>query len=168
MSNDLSYNKKNILEHTLVLLNITFQVNVNVKEKAYTTIALESCGRCGCTKEENPNWQVDCLASDWKCCYFERTEVNYLLRDEMYSQKQELIKKIINNIKKYSLPIKYGKNNDIIYFEFKGTQCSFHDPKNYFKDIKKIAGSWIGVRNDRRPFFRPKTIKKYKELTRNS
>lgn len=162
---DLKPTKKTTLGHTLELLNIAFKVNVNVKNKAYTTTQLDRCGRCGCTKEDNPFWDVNCLRSDFRECYFEQTEVDYYLRDKMYNQKQNLIKKIINNIKNYSLPIKYGKNNGIIYFEFKGTQCSFHDPKNYFKGLKKFAGSWTGVRNERKPFFRPSTLKKYKELT---
>lgn len=59
-----------------------------------------------------------------------------------YAQKEELIRKIVEKIKQFQLPIKYGVNDGIIYFAFEGEQFSFHGT---YRVLKKYNGNWIGT-----------------------
>lgn len=63
--------------------------------------------------------------------------------DFYYSQKQQLIFKIVEHIKKFQMPIKYGVIRDVIYFSFEGEQFSFHG--NYGV-TKSYNGKWQGTR----------------------
>jgi hypothetical protein len=145
----------------LKTLNACFLINKNVKQKAYS------------------HTEVDC--QNWDCdddCYrcngtgrHEWTTVDYNLRDSMYADKEKIIKWAVAQIKKNKLPIKYGKKDGVIYFEFrfqgnpklvfkKGVenklpqkfQVSFHDPKENFPNLKKFKGNWTGIRNKAKPF----------------
>jgi len=64
-----------------------------------------------------------------------------------YNMKLRLIHVIVEKIKKYSLPIKYGINydntdNKVIYFEFEGEQFSFHKP---YINCKNFKGEWTDI-----------------------
>ena len=65
---------------------------------------------------------------------------------EYYEQKTKLIATIINLIITNQLPIKYGQQNEIIYFEFENKQFSFHGFP--CETIKPFNGKWIGYPND--------------------
>lgn len=138
--------KKNIkpltLNEALNKLNICFTINKNVKIKAYHIKYYDHCAQCGAeTEEENLN-----------CDHiFSWTTVNYKLRNSMYYDKTSLIITVINSIRKNKLPIKYGKNDGIVYFEYLGKQVSFHDPKNLIR-CKKFNGEWNQVKNKKIPF----------------
>lgn len=119
--------EKMTLRHALVLLNACFSVNKNVKKWAY--------------KRE---YEDDRDFEGW-------VHVDYTLRDKMYNQKTALIIAIIRGIRENRLPIKYGKNKGIIYFEYLGRQVSFHDPQNIIH-CKPYAGVWCGRRNKKIPF----------------
>lgn len=130
---------KKALKQALNLLNVCFTINKNVKKKAYHT-EYGACYHCG---------KDSCTCGEYSYSY---TTVDYNLRDNEYNQKTKIIKKVINLIKNNLLPIKYGKNDGIIYFEYLGNQVSFHDPKNQIKNIKKFNGVWTGVPNKKIPF----------------
>lgn len=115
------------LHHALTLLNACFSVNKNVKKWAY--------------KRE---FEDDRDFEGW-------VHVDYTLRDKMYNQKTALIIAVIRGIRENRLPIKYGKNKGIVYFEYLGRQVSFHDPGNIIH-CKPYAGVWCGRRNKRIPF----------------
>jgi len=149
----ITINNFNMLKQTLKLINTCYTINKNVKQKAYTVVEYNHCQRCGRSKEGYYNYYIGgCDMHDWKDCYFEHTSVDKKLRDSEYKEKSKLIFKIIKNIKKYQLPIKYGKNDDVIYFQFNDIQCSFHDKSNQFANCKKFKGSWTGVPNKKIPF----------------
>lgn len=138
------------LKDTLKLINTAFTLNKNVKKNAYSEETFDCCGRCG--MEEDPKFPCrPCPEHDWKDCYFSTTIVDYNLRNSEYRQKTKLLITIINNIKKYNLPIKYGKNRDVIYFEYSGIQCSFHDSKNVVH-CKPFPGRWTKKRNFKIPY----------------
>ena len=65
---------------------------------------------------------------------------------DYYRLKEKLILKIINNIKTFNLPIKYGMKDCIYYFVFDGKQFSFH---GYYGKIKIYSGNWIGTKRKR-------------------
>lgn len=129
--------EKASLNKALKLLNTCYTINKNVKQKAYDYKECEHCDGDGCG-----------------CCDYRRghTSVKYNLRDYEYSQKTKLIIKVINLIKDNLLPIKYGKNDGIVYFEYLGNQVSFHDPKNQITNCKKFDGVWTGTPNKIIPF----------------
>lgn len=143
---------KKALTQALKLLNTAFTLNKNVKKKAYKEEKLDYCGRCDSSYEEAQKAHFSCPESDWADCYFASTIVDYTLRDSEYSQKTKIIKKVINLIKNNLLPIKYGKNENIVYFEYCGRQISFHDPKNQINNVKKFNGVWNGIPNKKIPF----------------
>jgi len=128
------------LKQALNLLNVCFTINKNVKKKAYHT-EYGACYHCG---------YDTCVCGEYAYDY---TTVDYDLRDKEYFEKTKIIKKVINLIKNNLLPIKYGKNDGIVYFEYLGSQVSFHDPKNQIKNCKKFNGSWTGVPNKKIPFI---------------
>jgi len=130
---------KKALKQALNLLNTGFTLNKNVKKNAYH-IEYGKCYHC-----DNDY----CTCGEYS---YEYTTVNYELRDKEYKEKTKIIKKVINLIKNNLLPIKYGKNEGIIYFEYCGRQVSFHDPKNQIKNVKKFNGCWTGVKNKKIPF----------------
>jgi hypothetical protein len=136
-------NPKTALKQALRLLNAAFTLNKNVKKSAYDT---QTCCEHGC---------------DY-CGYSgSHTSVDYNLRDSEYAEKSKIIKKVINLIKNNLLPIKYGKNDGIVYFEYLGKQVSFHDPKNQIKNCKKFNGAWTGVPNKKIPFTFVSSIDKF-------
>lgn len=132
--------KKMTLNECLRLLNHAFTINKNVKKNAYSS-SIQTCTKCD-------HW---CDRCDWDWFYV-HTEVDYDLRDRMYDQKYWLIRLCIEGIKNNRLPIKYGKNDWIIYFQYLGEQVSFHDPKDHFPNIKKFNGSRTWVPNKKIPF----------------
>ena len=79
------------------------------------------------------------------------TLVDYEFRDKMYFIKEECVKGSIALIRQFNLPIKYGKNDGVVYFEYCGIQVSFHDP---FDEVscKRFAGIWNQRINTRSPF----------------
>ena len=133
--------KKSILIKCLKQLNNCFTINKNVKQKAYSTKTYI----CECNNDITCNY-----------CYgtgvYDHTEVDYDLRNGMYKLKSLIIKECIILIKEYRLPIKYGKNEGIIYFEYLGHQVSFHDPKNKI-NCKKFNGVWNEIINKKIPFI---------------
>lgn len=130
------------LHQALNLLNTAFTLNKNVKKKAYEYETCFFCGGDGC----------GCCGGDGVRC-----NVDYDLRGSEYREKTKIIKKVINLIKNNNLPIKYGKNDGVVYFEYLGSQVSFHDPKNEIKNCKRFKGIWTGVRNKKIPFILTKT-----------
>ena len=75
-----------------------------------------------------------------------------------YNQKDRLIKKIVEKIKKSQLPIKYGisvsSNGWVTFFSFEGQQFSFHGKYG----IEKIYnGKWIGKIRKSDAIFKNKT-----------
>ncbi len=52
-----------------------------------------------------------------------------------YFIKSSIIEKIIKYIKKYSLPIKYGMNDWIVYFSYNWEQVSFHTFRREKKEM---------------------------------
>jgi hypothetical protein len=129
---------KKALRQALNLLNVAFTLNKNVKKKAYHT-EYGACYHCD---------HDSCICGEYA---YAHTTVNYTLRDSEYAEKTKIIKKVINLIKNNLLPIKYGKNDGIVYFEYLGSQVSFHDPKNQI-NCKKFNGTWTGVPNKKIPF----------------
>ena len=72
--------------------------------------------------------------------------------DKFYNKKDEILRKVIADISKYQIPIKYGigktinhygSPSTITYFCFEGRQYSFH---GYYGTGKKYNGKWIGRR----------------------
>lgn len=65
-------------------------------------------------------------------------------KEYYYEQKQKCIEKVIQYIKKNSLPIKYWVNENIIYFSFLWKQVGFHTFSKKAKEnkIKKYNWNW--------------------------
>lgn len=138
--------RKASLEDCLTLLNKIFTLNKNVKKNAYTHH--KTWCHC-CWWNGNFYWE-----RCWECCgtgSWTYTEVDYYLRDKEYSKKTKYIKTAIQMISQNRLPIKYGKNDGIVYFEYLGKQVSFHDPKNFIK-CKPFNGKWTWKINQKIPF----------------
>lgn len=131
-------NPKLALKQALNLLNTGFTINKNVKKNAYMHDTCSICHGEGCGSCDGTGIGY--------------TSVDYDLRNKEYKEKTKIIKKVINLIKNNLLPIKYGKNDDIVYFEYLGRQVSFHDPKGQIKNVKKFNGAWTGVPNKKIPF----------------
>jgi hypothetical protein len=73
---------------------------------------------------------------------------------ELYEIKSRYINAAIQLIKKHQLPIKYGKEYDVVLFEIRSRkgildQVSFHDPKNRTK-CKRFPGAWNGKKRIKR------------------
>jgi hypothetical protein len=124
------------LNKILYHLNICFTINKNVKKKAYEHNECSYCDGAGCSY------------CDYDGVY---TEVDYAMRDNMYKNKTALIIFCISEIQKRRLPIKYGKNDGIVYFEYCSKQVSFHDPKNQI-NCKPFKGVWNEIPNIKIPF----------------
>jgi len=92
----------------LYLLNKTFLINADVKNRAYHTEYSNTCFWCGCTQEENNNYI--CPAHERQICTFEWTTVNKSIKEKEYSRKTANLITVIKMIKDNNLPIKYGKN----------------------------------------------------------
>lgn len=114
-------------------LNSCWTINKNVKQKAYKFYACPYCNSL-----DNGSRDCICTYCRW---YWGWTEVDYNMRDFMYFQKTKIIKFCIDQIKNHRLPIKYWKNNDIIYFQYLNQQVSFHDPFNKI-ECKKFKWNW--------------------------
>lgn len=75
-----------------------------------------------------------------------------------YNQKEKLINKIVENIKKNQLPIKYGiglsNTGCVTYFSFEGQQFSFH---GQYGIEKLYNGEWIGKIRKSDATFKNKT-----------
>lgn len=144
-------NKKNkikteaTLAEVLKLLNKILTLNKNVKKNAYTYTPTP-CWYCGwCWNHKN--WScVEC----WGESFF--VDVDYDLRDSEYHNKTKYIKTAIQLISENRLPIKYWKNNWVIYFEYCGSQVSFHDPKDKIQ-CKPFNWEWSWKRNKELPFI---------------
>ncbi len=129
---------KTDLNKVLYYLNTCFTINKNVKQKAYTYDDCDYCGGSGCSY-----------------CEFTgiyNTTVDYDLRDKMYEDKTAIIIFCISEIQKKRLPIKYGKNDGIVYFEYCNHQVSFHDPNNRI-NCKSFNGEWNEIPNTTIPFY---------------
>jgi len=103
--------KEASLKDALYLLNKTFLINKDVKNRAYHTEYSNTCFRCGCPEEQEESYNYICPAHERQSCTFERTTVDYEIRDKEYSRKTANIISIIKMIKDNHLPIKYGKND---------------------------------------------------------
>ena len=137
------------LKDVLHLLNKTFLINKNVKIKAYSVEITNLC--CRCWQHKNKNL-ISCPDSNYESCRFENTIVDYDLRDKEYSRKTACIKTAIGLIKYNNLPIQYWKNKWIVYFEYRGRQVSFHDPKGQII-CPYAPKNWCGIKNLKIPFI---------------
>ena len=146
--------KKASLNDALSALNKCFTINKNVKKEAYWEITLSRCQFCHSTKEEAEKNLYECSGRDGKPCDFTHTYVDYCTRDSGYKRKTAMIISIISMIRNNRLPIKFGKNDGIVYFEWNNNQVSFHDPKGIIK-CKAFDGKWNNIPNKRIPFVRP-------------
>ncbi len=136
------YRKKITIKQVLISLNACFTINKNVKAKAYEVEKME----CYCW------WEDDYCDRCWGSWYYNHTHVDYGMRDNMYEQKKIIISKAIKAIKENRLPIKYGKNDWIIYFEYLWKQVSFHDPKDLI-ECKRFNWIWNEKPNKKIPFI---------------
>lgn len=135
------------VDEVLKLLNKTFTLNKNVKKKAYQHI---DCSCYECWWSWYTYWYTCCeCTGSWLGVY---TEVNYTLRDREYSRKTKYIKTAISLIQDNRLPIKYGKKDWVVFFEYRGSQVSFHDPKRQI-NCKPFDWEWTWIKNKRIPFI---------------
>ena len=141
--------QKASLKDVLQLINKIFLINKNVKLNAYSVEITNLC--CRCWQHKNKNL-ISCPESDHDSCRFENTIVDYDLRDKEYSRKTACIKTAIGLIKYNNLPIQYWKNKWIVYFEYRGRQVSFHDPKEQII-CPYAPKNWCGIKNKKIPFI---------------
>lgn len=137
---------KGNLNDCLQLLNNIFTLNKNVKKNAYELETSDYCFQCGRHKDEDDG---NCSESDYYSCRYENTTVDYGLRDSEYSIKKMLIITAIRMISENRLPIKFGCNEGIVYFEYCGKQISFHCEE---VRCKKFDGVWNEIPNRKIPF----------------
>lgn len=129
---------KTSLAECLYLINKTFLINKNVKKNAY----------------EVDEYPCDCNGFCDKCeglWYYTYTTVDYDLRNSEYSKKTAYLKTIISMIKANRLPIKYGCNDDVLYFEYLWKQVSFHTLWKI--KCKKFDWVWSEIPNKKQPFY---------------
>lgn len=104
-------NKEKKIKNCIKLIKLAF--NINMEAHKYSELSQECYN----------NWD-----HEWAADY--SSEKQYF-----YNKKSSLIEKIIKYIKKYSLPIKYGMNDWVVYFAYNWEQVSFHT----FRSEKKYV-----------------------------
>ena len=126
IKNTMKNNKKTMIIHCIQDLKKAYKANI---------VAHNYRDYC------NNNWASEDVSF----------EVNQ--RDKHYYLKVKYLKKAIEKIKKFKLPIKYWTNKWITYFEYDGIQVSFHTFSS-IDDIwgKKFKWEWNWKINSEFPF----------------
>jgi len=130
------------LNSALIALNACFTINKNVKKNAYSDEIMSCCND-------------DCCDRCYGCGEYIHTTVDYDLRDNEYKRKTLILRSVIHAIRENRLPIKYGKLEGILYFQYLWNQVSFHDPKDQV-NAKEFNWIWNGIKNKKIPFITTK------------